>query len=127
MVITCHEVRLQGRPGIKGVSETITVRSILDRFLEHSRIFWFRNDGEEEVFISSADWMTRNMIRRVELLFPVYDPKLKKRLRDILKVYLSDNVKARELTADGQYVRVPTNGADPIRAQGGFLEAAKKK
>lgn len=115
------------RPGIKGVSETITVRSILDRFLEHSRIFWFRNDGEEEVFISSADWMTRNMIRRVELLFPVYDPKLKKRLRDILKVYLSDNVKARELTADGQYVRVPTSEATPIRAQGGFLEAAKKK
>jgi polyphosphate kinase len=106
------------RPGIPGVSETITVRSILDRFLEHSRVYWFGNGGSPEVYISSADWMSRNMDRRVELLFPVYDHRIKRKLRDTLELYLDDNVKARELQNDGSYVRVtPAKGAELRRSQ----------
>lgn len=115
------------RPGVKGVSENITVRSILDRFLEHSRVFWFKNGGQEEVFISSADWMSRNLDRRVELLFPIYDESIRKRLRDILKRYLADTVKARILQSDGTYVRVATGPTTiPVRAQMEFLEKIKK-
>jgi len=114
------------RPGVPGVSETITVRSILDRFLEHSRIFRFRNGGEDEVFISSADWMTRNMHRRVELMFPVYDERVKKQLKDILEAYLRDNVKARLLKADGSYDRVkPAN--DVFRVQQSMLDAPRRR
>lgn len=114
------------KPGITGVSENIFVRSILDRFLEHSRLFWFRNGGEEDVYISSADWMTRNMERRVELLFPVYDRKVKKKLRDILSLYLSDDVKARILTSDGTYVRSKL-GPAPLRVQADLLAASKRR
>ena len=86
------------RPGIPGVSETIRVTSIVGRFLEHSRIFYFRNGGKEEVYIGSADLMPRNLNRRVELLFPVQNPDLLSRLRDeILGAYLHDNVKARRM------------------------------
>ncbi len=114
------------KPGIKDVSENIVVRSILDRFLEHSRLFWFRNGGEEDVYISSADWMNRNMERRVELLFPVYDRKVKKKLRDILSLYLSDDVKVRILQHDGTYVRTK-QGTAPVRVQADLLAASKRR
>lgn len=115
------------RPGLPGVSDHITVRSILDRFLEHSRIFYFHNGGKEEVFISSADWMTRNMERRVELLFPVYESKLKVRLRDVLKLYLADNVKARVLNSDGIYERVAAPTTEPLRVQRALMDPPKKR
>ncbi len=96
------------RPGIPGVSENITVRSVIGRFLEHARIYYFRNGGREEVYLGSADLMPRNLNRRVEVLFPVKDTKLVSRLRDeILEVYLADSVNAHELRADGSYHRAP--------------------
>lgn len=114
------------RPGIPGVSEDIVVRSILDRFLEHSRIFWFRNGGEETVYISSADWMPRNMERRVEIAFPVLDRRAQKKLRDILAQYLADNVKARLLQSDGSYVRVES-GSTSLRVQADMLAQLKRR
>ena len=113
------------RAGVPGVSENITVRSILDRFLEHSRVFWFRNGGDDALFISSADWMTRNLDRRIEIVFPVHDAKVKKRLREILKTYLGDTVKARMLEPDGSYRRVEP-GATPMRAQQTFLPSKRR-
>jgi polyphosphate kinase len=96
------------RPGVPGVSDTIRVTSIVGRFLEHSRIFYFRNGGDEEIYLGSADLMPRNLNRRVELLFPVEDPDLMRRVRDrILTEYLLDNVKARRMMPDGSYKRVP--------------------
>jgi polyphosphate kinase len=96
------------RPGIPGVSENIAVRSIIGRFLEHERIYYFRNGGREEVYLGSADLMPRNLNRRVEVLFPVKDTKLVSRLRDeILEVYLADSVNSHELHADGSYHRPP--------------------
>ncbi len=94
------------RPGVEGLSENITVVSIVDRYLEHSRILHFRSGGEDRVFISSADWMPRNLERRVELLVPVEDETCRKRLMTILDVFFQDNVKARRLQPDGSYVRV---------------------
>ncbi|HUC43246.1 MAG TPA: polyphosphate kinase 1, partial [Candidatus Sulfotelmatobacter sp.] len=92
------------RPGIEGVSDTIRVVSIVGRFLEHSRIFWFRNGGDEEVFLGSADLMPRNLNGRVEVLFPIGDPRLVNVLREeIVAAYLADNVKARAMNADGGY------------------------
>lgn len=115
------------RPGIPGVSENIRVVSIVDRFLEHSRIFYFENGGQPEVFTGSADWMDRNLSRRVEVVFPVEQPDLKMRLIDeILKTTLGDNVKARELLADGTYRRVvPVPGVPLVRSQQRFLELAE--
>jgi polyphosphate kinase len=99
------------RPGMKGLSERIRVRSIVGRFLEHSRIFNFANGGEPEIFCGSADWMPRNLIERCEVVYPVLDPALAERLRtEILGSYLKDNVKGRLLQPDGQYVRAPKNG-----------------
>jgi len=100
------------RPGIPEVSSNIRVRSIVGRFLEHSRVFYFGNNGKEEMFIGSADWMYRNLSRRVEVLVPIKDQKLKQYLKDnILGAYLKDNVNARELRADGSYARVkPVEG-----------------
>ena len=96
------------RPGMPGVSENIRVISIVDKFLEHSRISYFQNGDEPEVFLASADWMPRNFRRRVEIMFPIEDPQLQRRLVDgILGVVLADNVKARELQSDGTYRRVP--------------------
>lgn len=95
------------RPGIHGLSETIHVRSIVGRLLEHSRIFYFMNGGEEEVFVGSADWMPRNFDRRVEVVAPIHDPQLKTYLKDVvLAAYLRDNVKARVLQSTGTYERV---------------------
>ena len=94
------------RPGVRGVSDRIRVRSIVGRFLEHSRIFYFANGGDEEVYLGSADWMPRNLYDRVEAMFPVKDELLRQRLRqEILDAYLADNVKARVLQRDGSYVR----------------------
>ncbi|VVM05383.1 polyphosphate kinase [Methylacidimicrobium cyclopophantes] len=107
------------RPGIPGVSEQIRVISIVGRFLEHSRIFYFGNGGEPKIYLSSADWMPRNFYRRIEIAFPVEEPELKKRLtNEILQTYLSDCVKARVLQPDGSYLRLkPTPGKSPIQAQ----------
>ncbi len=110
------------RPGIKGVSENIRVTSIIDRYLEHSRIYYFYNGGREDIYLSSADLMERNLDRRVELMFPVNDTDLKSRLKSILDIYLSDNVKARELKADGHYVRVNRRGKKPVHSQIYFHE-----
>jgi polyphosphate kinase len=94
------------RPGVKGVSDHIRVRSIVGRMLEHSRIFYFQNGGEEEVYLGSADWMPRNLYERVEVMFPIKDPLLRERVRrEILESYLADTLKARLLQKDGTYVR----------------------
>jgi polyphosphate kinase len=94
------------RPGLPDVSENIRVRSIVGRFLEHSRIYYFQNGGDEEAYLGSADLMTRNIDRRVEVLFPVMAPALIKRIKDdVLATYLADNVKARLMQPDGSYVR----------------------
>lgn len=93
-------------PGIPGLSENIRVISIVDRFLEHSRIFYFENNGNAEVWLSSADWMTRNLTRRIELMCPVYDIRLRKKVVRILHLVLSDNVKARKLLSTGKYENV---------------------
>lgn len=100
------------RPGVQGLSERIRVRSLVGRFLEHSRIFSFANGGEEEIYCGSADWMPRNLIERCEVVFPVTQPELQKRLRDeILAAYLADNTKARLLQPNGEYVRAPRIGS----------------
>ncbi len=111
------------RPGIPGVSENIEVRSIVDRFLEHSRIFYFFNGGHEEVYLSSADWMQRNLSRRLEILFPVIDPNLRRRLIKILETFFVDNIKARRLLPDGSYETIARKGAK-IRAQQKFYQEA---
>ena len=106
------------RPGIKGNSETIEVVSIVDRFLEHARIFHFSNGGDEEVFLSSADWMPRNLDRRIELLFPVEAAAQKRKVLDVLDAMFLDNVKSRRLQSDGTYKRRrPARGEEPYRAQ----------
>jgi polyphosphate kinase len=111
------------RPGLPGVSDRIRVTSIVGRFLEHSRVFYFLNGGAEEVFLGSADLMPRNIFRRVEVLFPVTDPRHVAALRDeILAVYLADNLKARRMCPDGSYqrVRIP-EGEAPMSAQAWLL------
>jgi polyphosphate kinase len=112
------------RPGVPGLSETIRVRSVVDRFLEHSRIYVFGPDEDAKVFLSSADWMPRNFFRRVEVMFPVLSPELVTRiLREILPVYLADNVRARRLDPDGVFrLLTPAEGQSPRRCQSEFLE-----
>lgn len=106
------------RPGVPGLSENITVRSIIDRFLEHTRIFEFQNGGHPEIFLSSADWMTRNLERRLEIIFPILSPVIKRRLSHLLDVYFADNVKARTLGGDGTWHPVFVSaGEERIRAQ----------
>ncbi len=111
------------RPGVPGISENIEVISIVDRFLEHARIFYFQNGGREEMYLGSADWMRRNLSRRVETLFPILQPHSRRRLVDILKTFFADNVKAWRLRSDGTYERVPCQGK-PIRAQELFYKQA---
>jgi polyphosphate kinase len=113
-------------PGVEGMSENIRVVSIVDRYLEHSRIFYFANQGQDEIYLSSADWMPRNLEKRVELMFPVESPVLKKRLVRALKAFLKANVKARELIPDGIYVPVEKKGKKPFRAQEYFYRRRKK-
>lgn len=110
------------RPGVANVSSNIRVRSIVGRFLEHSRIFYFANNGKEEVYIGSADWMYRNLSRRVELIVPIKDAKLRDRLKAVLDAYLADNVNARELKPDGNYVRV--KGSDTEKRRDAQMEFA---
>jgi polyphosphate kinase len=106
------------RPNVRGVSDRIRVRSIVGRFLEHSRIFYFRNGGEAEIYTGSADWMPRNLYERVEVLTPIRDALLRERIRrEILEAYLADNVKARCLQKDGTYMRVGETGTQGRRAK----------
>jgi polyphosphate kinase len=113
------------RPGVKGLSERIRVRSIVGRFLEHSRIFSFANGGKDEVFCGSADWMPRNLVERCEVVFPVTQPDLHKRLREeILAAYLADNTKARVLQPDGEYVRAQRSG-EAFSAQDHLMKLAE--
>ena len=116
------------RPGILGVSDNISERSIVGRFLEHSRIYWFRNGGDEEILMGSADLMPRNLNRRVEILFPVRDKSILRRLRDeILAVYLSDNMKTRVLRPDGAWEHVwPAASEEPLNAQEWFVTQARE-
>ena len=110
------------RPGVEGVSDNIRVISIVGRFLEHSRIYYFRNGGKEQIYAGSADFMGRNLDRRVEVLFPVEDPKLVARLRDeILAQYLADNRNARRMLPDGTYVWEKT-GRTAKDSQAKFLK-----
>lgn len=105
------------RPGVAGLSENITVRSITGRFLEHSRIYYFYNEGAEDIYLSSADWMPRNLIRRVELLFPVEDPDCKARVMEVLNVELEDTVRSHFLDQDGSYHKIDLRGKKKVDSQ----------
>ncbi len=116
------------RPGVPNVSENIEVRTLVDRYLEHARIFHFSNSGKDEVYLSSADWMPRNFHRRVEIMAPVEDPALRARLIELFQVQLQDNVKAWKLQSDGSYVRIqPKPGAPLVRSQYRLQELARDK
>jgi polyphosphate kinase len=116
------------RPGVPGISENIHVTSILDRFLEHSRIYYFHNGGEPDIYSGSADWMPRNFRKRAEILYPLSDKKIKTRIvNEILMTYLRDNVKARIMQADGSYLRLPRDpGKTPVRSQSALIAIARK-
>ncbi|MDW8469514.1 MAG: hypothetical protein RML56_11595 [Burkholderiales bacterium] len=99
------------RPGVPGLSDNIRVRSVVGRFLEHARVFFFANDGAEDVYLASADWMDRNFFRRIEIAFPVLDPALKARvLREGLEAYLEDSAQSWLMNAEGGYERAPRRG-----------------
>lgn len=115
------------RVGIPGVSENITVRSIVGNFLEHSRIFYFENDGDYEIYMGSADWMPRNLDRRVEIVFPVLDEKLKQKAYHVLEVELADNVKAHIMNKDGDYEKLDKRGKSLVNSQLVFCEEAKEQ
>ncbi|MBM7867861.1 RNA degradosome polyphosphate kinase [Heliobacterium gestii] len=115
------------RPGIPGVSENVRVTSIVGRFLEHHRAYYFQNGGSEEIYLSSADWMDRNLDRRVELLFPVKAPSLAQRVKATLEMMLKDNIKARRLLPDGTYVRVCREGEEVLQSQVYFLKHSKRR
>jgi polyphosphate kinase len=105
------------RPGVPGLSDRIRAISIIDRFLEHSRIFYFENDGAPEYLLASADWMPRNLDRRVEVAFPILDPRLQTQIRQLLDVQLADTVKARAILPDGRSRRIRPEGGTPLRSQ----------
>jgi polyphosphate kinase len=110
------------RPGLPGISENIRVRSIIGRFLEHTRVYWFYNEGKDEVWLASADWMDRNFFRRVEVAFPIESKSLRERvIKEALGFYLADNVQAWELTSDGNYRRLTPDGQEPASAQSNLL------
>ena len=112
------------RAGIPDMSENITVRSITGRFLEHSRIFYFYNEGHEDIYLASADWMPRNLNRRVELLFPVEDPDCRARVKEVLEVELADTVRASFLDSDGSYYKLDLRGKEKIDSQQRLIELA---
>lgn len=114
-------------PGIRGVSENITVHSIVGTFLEHSRIYYFYNQGKEDIYLSSADWMQRNLNRRIETLFPVEDPDLKTELKHILDITLRDTIKTRVMTETGEYIRVDKRGKELLSCQQYFCEEAEQQ
>jgi polyphosphate kinase len=105
------------RPGVAGISERIHVLSTIDRYLEHARIFCFHNNGEPLYLLASADWMPRNFDRRVEIAFPVLDPVLQTRIKEILEIQLADNIKAWRMQSDGRYLRASTDDKTPHRSQ----------
>ena len=115
------------RPGVPGVSDNIRVTSILDRFLEHSRIYYFHNGGEPEIYSGSADYMPRNFFKRAEIIYPIENIDLKSRIiNEILMTYLNDNVKARLMQPDGSYIRVkPKEGQQPLRSQSALIAIAR--
>ena len=116
------------RPGLPGISETIRVRAIVDRFLEHARIYYWGNGGQEEVYLSSADWMPRNLNRRIEIAFPVLDPALRRRIKDeILATELADTASSWTIGPDGAYTRVSSGEARPTRAQQVFMTLARER
>jgi polyphosphate kinase len=110
------------RPGIPGLSDNIHVRSIVGRFLEHSRVYYFLNGGKEEFLCSSADWMDRNFFHRTEACFPIRQRPLKNRLKADLELFLADNCQAWTLLADGSYEKLTPGGNDPVSAQSKFLQ-----
>jgi len=111
------------RPGVPGVSERIRVRSIIGRFLEHSRVYWFGNDGAPEIYCASADWMERNLMRRIEIAFPIRDPELAARVyEETLANSLADNTQAWLLDADGRYRRSVPGQRPPYSAQQALLD-----
>ena len=112
------------RAGIPGMSENITVRSITGRFLEHSRIFYFYNEGHEDIYLASADWMPRNLNRRVELLFPVEDPDCRARVKEVLDVELADTVRAHFLSPDGSYHKLDLRGKEKLDSQQKLIDLA---
>lgn len=114
------------RAQVEGLSENINVRSIVGNFLEHSRVFYFHNDGKEEVYMGSADWMPRNLDKRVEILFPVEDAELKKQVIHILDVQLRDTLKAHVMNSEGVYEKVDKRGKEPLEAQKYFCDEAIK-
>jgi polyphosphate kinase len=117
------------RPKVPGLSENIRVISIVGRFLEHSRIYFFENAGNPEVYLASADWMPRNFLRRVEIAFPIEDPSLRDEIiNEVLPRFLNDHVKARELQPDGTYLRLkPQEGELPSQAQLHFRERSRRQ
>jgi polyphosphate kinase len=115
-------------PGLKGLSENITVVSVVGRYLEHARICYFRNGGAEELYLSSADWMPRNLEKRIELLFPVFGEEAKERVQDTLMAYFRDTVKARSLGPSGHWRRVGvTEGSEPFSVQDYFYEDSVRR
>jgi polyphosphate kinase len=110
------------RPGVPGLSENIHVRSIVGRFLEHSRVYYFLNDGQEEFYCSSADWMVRNMFRRNESCFEIRQKAMKEQIRHDLELFLADNCQAWVLHGDGSYERVARGSDEPVSAQETFLK-----
>ena len=115
------------RPGVIGLSENIRVRSIVGRFLEHSRVYYFFNNGKEEFFCSSADWMDRNFFRRSETCFPIRQRPLKTRLKKELELFLADNCQAWELNGDGSYTRLTPGSDTPVSAQQTLLNDLASK
>ena len=118
------------KTGIPGISDNISVRSIVGNFLEHSRIFYFLNNGQEELYMGSADWMPRNLDKRVEILFPVLSEELKKQVKHILDIQLADNLKAHVMQPDGKYAKIDKRGKTLLSSQDFFckeaMEQAKK-
>jgi polyphosphate kinase len=114
------------RPGVPRVSENITVRSIVGRFLEHSRVYRFENAGKPEIYLASADWTARNFFHRVEVCVPVEDPELVKRVDQIIATYWQDNAKAREQRSEPTYVRKGVKG-EQVDAQAFFREQARQR
>ena len=110
------------RPGVLGLSDNISVRSILGRFLEHSRVYYFLNDGDEEFYCASADWMERNLLRRNETCFPVRQKTLQEQIKRDLELYLADNSNAWLLHGDGSYERLSPGDREPVSAQDTFLQ-----
>jgi polyphosphate kinase len=117
------------RPQIPGISDNIRVRAVVDRFLEHARMYYWGNAGDDEVWLTSADWMPRNLNRRIEIAFPVLDPTLKRRLRDeILVTELSDNVSSWAIDPSGAYVPVTVpEGGQAVRMQQVFISLARER